>query len=166
MGRSLARALEDLAKGTKPPKNVRIPDPPFHMASCWDWLNVPRQCNAKVSGDVVSIQADGPQAYAALLFREPIKLGRDRFRAEAQISRTSHRKSPIHRYTFFFRKGVFTGEVTEQSSELGSQSKIQWRGPTKRKRPADEARVAVVIRNFPGTLTIHRPELSKKKTTK
>lgn len=162
MGQALARALEAAAKGTKPPRNVRVPDPPFYLGQSWDWLQVPRQCNAKVNGEVISIQADGPQGYAALLFRRPLKIGRGRFRAVASVSRTSHKKCPVQRYTFFFRNGIFTGEVTELTSELGSQNNLQWRGPTQRKRPADEAMVAVVIRNWPGTITIQPPELSKK----
>ncbi|MCG3178170.1 MAG: hypothetical protein BIFFINMI_00493 [Phycisphaerae bacterium] len=159
IGQSIARALEALCRGVKPPRTVQRPDPPFHLEGGWSWLRVPRQCNAKVHDDIVSVQADGPQGYAAVLFNTAVPVGRQRFVATAALYRTSHRKCPVHRLIFFFKDGVFTGEVVEQKGELGSQSIIRWRGPTRRKRPADAARLAVVIRNWPGTLSIGRPEI-------
>jgi hypothetical protein len=158
IGQAVARALEGLAKGTKMPRGVKPPEPPFHMNSDWCWLRVPRQCNAKVNEDVVSIQADGNQGDATLLFTEPITVGRQRLEVTANLYRTSHRKCPLQRLVYFFKNGVFTGEIVEQKGELGSQNVVRWRGPTKRKKPADAARVAVSIRNWPGTITLGRPE--------
>jgi len=157
MGEAIARALEAVARQARPLAGVRPPEPPYFLADDWGWLNVPRQCNAKVSGDRVSIQADGPQGYAAVLFRMPLPVRRGRFEAFAQVYRTSHGKCPLSRLVFFFKGGLFTGEAFEQSGELGGQDMIHWRGPAKRKFPADSAMVALVVRNWPGTLTIVRP---------
>ncbi|MDD4888779.1 MAG: M14 family zinc carboxypeptidase [Phycisphaerae bacterium] len=160
IGQAAAKAIESLARGAKLPPGVRPPDPPYYLSPFWAWLNVPRECNAKVNEELVSIQADGPQGYAALLFSEPIPLGRGRFSAAAEVYRTSHGKCPATRLIFFFKNGIFTGEVCEQVGELSGQAELHWRGPATRKHPADSARLGVTIRNWPGTLTIAKPKVA------
>ena len=159
IGLAVARAVEAVACKDRPgTARPAAPDPPFYLSQSHGWLNVPRQCTAHVNGDRISMQAEGPQAYAAILFAEPIPVKRGRFLATVSIGRTTRGRSPMHRLVFFFRDGVFTGEIFEQPGELAGQDEITWHGPVHRKFPADSARVAVALRNWVGTITLGRPK--------
>jgi hypothetical protein len=158
IGQSLARAIEATACKDPPAARPDAPDPPFYLSESHGWLNVPRQCTAHVNGDRISVQAEGPQGYAAILFAEPIPVKRGRFLATSSLGRTTRGRSPMHRLVFFFRDGVFTGEMFEQAGDLAGQDEIAWHGPVSRKFPADTARVAVVLRNWVGTITLAGPK--------